>query len=39
LSGNRKLTVKHIEKLSAYFHVPPSVFFDDVRTGRRESMT
>lgn len=29
LSGKRKLTVKHIEKLSAYFHVSPVVFFDD----------
>ncbi len=29
LRGKRKLTVKHIEKLSAFFHVPPSVFFDD----------
>lgn len=30
LSGKRKLTVKHIEKLAAYFHVSPVVFFDDV---------
>lgn len=30
LSGKRKLTVTHIEKLSAYFHVSPAVFFDDV---------
>jgi HTH-type transcriptional regulator/antitoxin HigA len=29
LNGKRKLTVKHIEKLSAFFHVSPSVFFDD----------
>ncbi|MBW4619010.1 MAG: helix-turn-helix domain-containing protein [Cyanosarcina radialis HA8281-LM2] len=27
LSGQRELTVEHIEKLSEFFHVPPSTFF------------
>jgi HTH-type transcriptional regulator / antitoxin HigA len=27
LSGKRKLTLEHIEKLSSFFHVPPSTFF------------
>ncbi len=30
LSGKRKLTTTHIEKLAAYFHVSPAVFFDDM---------
>jgi len=30
LSGKRKLTATHIEKLAAYFHVSPAVFFDDM---------
>ena len=28
LSGQRKLTIEHIEKLATFFHVSPSVFFD-----------
>lgn len=27
INGHRQLTVKHIEKLSAFFHVSPAVFF------------
>jgi len=34
LSGKRKLTTTHIEKLAAYFHVSPAVFFDDVPAQR-----
>jgi HTH-type transcriptional regulator / antitoxin HigA len=28
LNGQRQLTVEHIEKLAAYFHVSPAVFFE-----------
>lgn len=31
LNGQRRLTVEHIEKLSAFFHVSPSVFFSRAR--------
>lgn len=33
LSGKRELQRKHIEGLSRYFHVSPSVFFPDARRG------
>ena len=28
LKGQRKFTIEHIEKLATFFHVSPSVFFD-----------
>jgi HTH-type transcriptional regulator / antitoxin HigA len=28
LSGQRKFTVEHIEKLAEFFHVSPAIFFD-----------
>ena len=28
LSGQRKLTIEHMEKLATFFHVSPAVFFD-----------
>ena len=28
LSGQRKFTIEHIEKLATFFHVSPAVFFD-----------
>jgi len=28
----RKLTLEHVKKLAAYFHVSPAVFIDDTRT-------
>lgn len=34
LSGERKLTVEHIKKLSKRFHVSPSVFIEDKTDSR-----
>jgi HTH-type transcriptional regulator / antitoxin HigA len=31
INGHRQLTVEHIEKLSAFFHVSPAVFFPQPR--------
>ncbi len=31
INGHRQLTVEHIEKLSAFFHVSPAVFFPQSR--------
>jgi HTH-type transcriptional regulator/antitoxin HigA len=28
LSGQRKLTVEHIQKLAEFFHIPPGAFFE-----------
>jgi HTH-type transcriptional regulator / antitoxin HigA len=35
INGHRQLTVEHIEKLSAFFHVSPAVFFPNCFVQKR----
>ncbi len=35
----RKLTLEHVKKLAAYFHVSPAVFIDDARCHGKRRMT